>query len=89
MRSKLFFSLFSLSPLNTDRDYVPELEKARARREQSLQALKDDSMNRLLKDLSIDRAKNPASALNDRWDSEGEDDEEDGDIVDRCKNTFF
>jgi len=49
-------------------------------------------MNRLLKDLAIDRAKNPASALNDRWDS-GEEDEEDeeGDIniVDRCKSAFL
>ena len=48
-------------------------------------------MNRLLKDLSIDLAKNPASALHDRWDSE-EENEEDGDdgdiIIDRCKNTF-
>ena len=45
-------------------------------------------MNRLLKDLSIDRAKNPASALNDRWDSEEEDvdDEGDVDIIDRSKS---
>ena len=91
-KSKLFLlSLVSHLYLtsNTDRDYVPELEKARAKREKSLQAVKDDSMNRLLKDLSVDRAKNPASALNDRWDSEEEDD--DGDIIDRCKsdNLFF
>ena len=50
-------------------------------------------MNRLLKDLSIDRAQNPSSALNDRWDSEEEDDDEgDIDIIDRCKfddNFFF
>lgn len=47
-------------------------------------------MNRLLKDLSIDRAQNPASALNDRWDSEEEDaDEEDIDIIDRCKRAFL
>ena len=73
---------------NTDRDYLPELVKARAQREKSLQAVKDDSMNRLLKDLSIDRAKNPASALNDRWDSEEEDadDEGDVDIIDRSKS---
>ena len=42
-------------------------------------------MNRLLKDLSIDRARNPA--LNDRWDSEEEDaDDGDVDIIDRCKS---
>ena len=47
-------------------------------------------MNRLLKDLSIDRAQNPASALNDRWDSEEEDaDEGDIDIIDRCKRGLF
>ena len=89
----LFFSLTSHLYLtsNTDRDYLPELEKARAQREKSLQAVKDDSMNRLLKDLSIDRARNPASALNDRWDSEEEDadDEGDIDIIDRCKSVFF
>jgi hypothetical protein len=56
-----------------------------------LQAVKDDSMNRLLKDLSIDRAQNPASALNDRWDSEEEEDADDGDmhIIDRCKRSFL
>jgi hypothetical protein len=77
---------------NTDRDYLPELEKARAQREKSLQAVKDDSMNRLLKDLSIDRAQNPSSALNDRWDSEEEEeDADDGDIdiIDRCKSGFW
>ena len=47
-------------------------------------------MNRLLKDLSIDRAQNPSSALNDRWDSEEEDDDEgDIDIIDRCKSFFI
>lgn len=47
-------------------------------------------MNRLLKDLSIDRAQNPASALNDRWDSEEEEDDDDGDIniIDRCESGF-
>ena len=46
-------------------------------------------MNRLLKDLSIDRAQYPASALNDLWDSEEEDaDEGDMYIIDRCKSSF-
>jgi GPN-loop GTPase len=82
----VFLSLFS------DRDYLPELKKARAQRKKSLQTVKDDSMNRLLKDLSIDRAQNPSSALNDRWDSEEENaDEGDIDImiIDRCKRGFF
>jgi hypothetical protein len=86
----LSFHLYLTS--NTDRDYRPELEKARALREKSLQAVKDDSMNRLLTDLAIDRAQKPASALNDRWDSEEEDDDDDdGDIniIDRCKSGFL
>ena len=72
------------SDTDTDGDYyLPQREK-------SLQAVKDDSMNRLLNDLSIDRAQNPASALNDRWDSEEEDaDEGDIDIIDRCMRAFF
>jgi hypothetical protein len=42
-------------------------------------------VNRLLKDLSIDRVQNPANALNDRWDSEEEDaDDGDVDIIDHC-----
>jgi GPN-loop GTPase len=91
--SKLF-SLFLVSHLyltsNTIGDYLPELRKARAQRKISLQAVKDDSMNRLLKDLSIDRVQNPSSAFNDRWDSEEEDaDEGDMDIIDRCKRGFF
>lgn len=46
-------------------------------------------MNRLLKDLAVDRAKNPVSALNDRWDSEEEDEEDvDINIIDRCKSAF-
>ena len=47
-------------------------------------------MNRLLKDLSIYRAQNLASALNGRWDSEEEDaDEGDVDVIDRCNRVFF
>lgn len=45
-------------------------------------------MDRLMKDLEIDRARNPQGALADRWDPDNEDeDEDDGDIniVDRSK----
>jgi hypothetical protein len=80
---KEFFEAVEASREEYEKDYVPELEKARAKREKALETVKDDSMNRLLKDLSIDRANNPASALNDRWDSEEEDD--DGDILDRSE----
>ena len=43
-------------------------------------------MTRVLKDLAIDREKNPAGALADRWDPDEEDDD-DGDIniIDRCE----
>lgn len=44
-------------------------------------------MSRFMKDLAIDREKNPEGALADRWDPEEEeyDDGDDLDIIDRCK----
>ncbi|RXW21411.1 hypothetical protein EST38_g4421 [Candolleomyces aberdarensis] len=73
------------------RDYLPELERARKAKEESLRAVKEESMNRVMKDLSIDRAKNPAFAAQDRWDPEAEEDEDDdGDfnIVDRSSEPW-
>lgn len=68
------------------REYLPELEKARRQREKTLQEVKDDSTNRLLKDLAIDRAKNPHGPLNDEWDIEEDEDEDDEiNIIDRSK----
>ena len=72
------------------RDYLPELQRARAAREKSLQDVKTDSMSRLMKDLAVDREKNPAGALADRWDSGEEDNDDDDDdteinIIDRCE----
>ena len=67
------------------------MERARALREKSLQTAKEDSMNRLMRDLAVDRAKNPDAALHDRWDpndeGDDEDDDDDGDIdiIDRSK----
>jgi hypothetical protein len=69
---------------------VPELDKAKASRDASLQALKDDSMNRLMKDLTVDR-EDPEFRKHDKW--EMEDDEEDEDdggeatIIDRRAST--
>jgi len=73
------------------REYLPELQKARRRRDKSLQEVKEDSMNRLLSDLAIDRERNPAAAALDRWDpdEEGEDDDGDINIIDRSKFTFL
>jgi len=67
-------------------EYIPELERVRAKREKTLQQAKDENMTRVLKDLAIDREKNPAGALADRWDPD-EDDDDDGDIniIDRCE----
>ncbi len=64
------------------RDYLPELQRARASHEQSLKALKEDSLSRFMKDLSVDREKNPAGAAADRWDPSAEENEDDDDDVD-------
>jgi hypothetical protein len=44
-------------------------------------------MNRLMKDLAVDRAQNPDAALLDKWEAEEDEDQEgeDIDIVDRSK----
>ncbi|GLB42834.1 putative conserved hypothetical ATP binding protein [Lyophyllum shimeji] len=86
---KEFFDAVEASREEYEKEYLPELERARAQREKTLQAAKEDSMNRLMKDLEIDRAKNPHGALADRWDPENEgEDEDDGNIniVDRSKS---
>ncbi len=84
------FSYQQLSRLTeTNREYLPELERSRAAREKALQDVKDDSVNRLMKDLEIDRARNPNSALNDRWDPNEDDEDDDDDaelnLIDRSK----
>jgi len=44
-------------------------------------------MNRLMKDLAVDRAQNPDAALLDKWEAEEDEDQEDEDIdVDRSKH---
>lgn len=69
------------------RSYVPELQRVRAAREKTLQDAKADSMNRLMKDLAVDRLQNPDAALLDKWEAEEDEDQEGGglDIVDRSK----
>ncbi|CCM02732.1 uncharacterized protein FIBRA_04839 [Fibroporia radiculosa] len=56
-------------------EYLPELERARAARAETLQAAKEDSVSRLMKDLAVDRARNPSGALHDRWDPNEDDDD--------------
>jgi GPN-loop GTPase len=55
------------------------------------EAAKEDSLHRLMKDLEVDRAKNPQAAAKDRWTEEEEnndddDDELDVNIIDRSES---
>ncbi|KAG6856133.1 hypothetical protein H0H87_007192 [Tephrocybe sp. NHM501043] len=72
-----FFEAVESAREEYEKDYLPELERARALREKSLQDAKTDSMNRLMKDLEVDRAKDPQGALADRWDPDAESDDDD------------
>lgn len=72
-----------------NRQYLPDLERARAAREKTLQDAKTDSINRMMSDLEVDRAKHPEAAAQDRWDPEEEEDDDDPDIniIDRSKTS--
>jgi len=80
-----FFEAVEASRVEYEKEYLPELELARAARDESLRVAKEDSMSRLMKDLVVDRAQNPDAAMNDRWDPTEEegDDDDDINIVDR------
>lgn len=88
-----------INSLNTlRRDYLPELKRVQEAREKTLAAKKEESMSRLMKDLAVDKKRNPA-AFTDRFASdeeEGDDDDgdmSDNDIIDRssylCLIFFF
>jgi hypothetical protein len=64
------------------REYLPELERARAARDRSLQDIKDESMTRLTRDLAVDKQRNPAP--NETWEEEDEGGEDN--IIDRCES---
>ncbi|KAJ8488796.1 hypothetical protein ONZ45_g13821 [Pleurotus djamor] len=89
---KEFFEAVDASRDEYEKDYLPDLERARAAREKSLREAKEDSMNRLMKDLSVDRAKNPEAAKADRWDPAEEEDDDDDDldvnIIDRSEEPW-
>lgn len=71
----------------SSRDYLPELERARAARDKSLQDIKDESMVRLTRDLAIDKRLNPA--LNETWEEEDDNlDEDEDNIIDRCESSL-
>ncbi|KAE9397922.1 XPA-binding protein 1 [Gymnopus androsaceus JB14] len=77
---KEFFDAVEASREEYETQYLPDLERARAVREKKLQDAKADSMNRMMSDLEVDRAKHPEAAARDRWDPEEEEDDDDGDI---------
>ena len=76
--------------MSRSREYVPELARIQAEKEANLSAKKADSMNRLMKDLSVDRKRNP-STFADKFasDEEGDDDYDaeynDNDVIDRSE----
>ena len=68
------------------REYLPELQRARAQREQTLKAAKEESMSRMMKDLAVDRATNPSAFENDTW---GDEDDDEVNIIDRSTFPTF
>ncbi|KAJ6485705.1 XPA-binding protein 1 [Mycena sanguinolenta] len=87
---KEFFDAVDASRIEYETEYLPELERARQAREQSLKDVKDDSMNRLMADLAVDRERNPEAFSHDRWDENDNEDDDGGeiDIVDRSEDPW-
>ncbi|KZT30227.1 hypothetical protein NEOLEDRAFT_1127164 [Neolentinus lepideus HHB14362 ss-1] len=87
---KEFFEAVDASRSEYEKEYLPELTRARAARDQSLQAVKEESMTRFMKDLAIDQIQNPNAALRDRWRPEDEEDDDDDpvNIVDRSEEPW-
>ncbi|PSR84214.1 hypothetical protein PHLCEN_2v5502 [Hermanssonia centrifuga] len=91
---KEFFNAVDASRTEYETEYLPELQHARAAREHTLQAAKNDSMDRMMKDLAVDREQNPEAAAKDTWDpaAEEEDDDDDDDldvnIIDRSEDPW-
>ncbi|KAI0707466.1 XPA-binding protein 1 [Cerioporus squamosus] len=92
---KEFFDAVEASRAEYEKEYLPELQRAREAREKSLKDLKDDSLSRFMKDLAVDREKNPAAAAADRWDPSAENGDEDDDdddvdvnIIDRSDDAW-
>jgi GPN-loop GTPase len=67
---------------------LPELARAKAAREKSLEKVKTESMTKFMKDSAIDRERNPGASVGGQWEEE-EGDEEEGDIIDRSWCSFF
>ncbi|KAK2461105.1 hypothetical protein APHAL10511_006884 [Amanita phalloides] len=78
-----FFEAVDASREEYEKEYLPELERARAQRDQSLKAAKEESIARMMEDLAVDRAKDPAAFVNDGWDEMENDDDTEANIIDR------
>lgn len=65
------------------REYLPELERARAARDKSLQDIKGESIARLTKDLAVDEQRDPALA--ETWEEEEDEDMDEDNTIDRCE----
>ncbi|KAI1784577.1 XPA-binding protein 1 [Ganoderma leucocontextum] len=94
---KEFFEAVDASRAEYEREYLPELQRAREAREKKLGAMKEESLSRFMNDLTVDRERNPAAAQADRWDpsasaEEGNEDEDDDEldvnIVDRSEDVW-
>ncbi|KAF8197098.1 XPA-binding protein 1 [Pholiota molesta] len=88
---KEFFEAVEASREEYENDYLPELQRAREQREKTLDQAKEkakaDNLARAMKDIAIDRERNPAAALADRWELEEEEEEDDMEInlIDRSE----
>lgn len=66
------------------REYLPELERARAARDKTLEDIKDESMARLAKDIAADKQRNPA--LSETWEEEEVDEDGGDNVIGRCES---
>ncbi|OCB87814.1 hypothetical protein A7U60_g5138 [Sanghuangporus baumii] len=79
---KEFFEAVEASREEYEKEYLPELERVKKEKADRLNAVKEDSMRRMMADLAVDRKRDPEAFDNDRWEREDddEDDEEDVDV---------
>ncbi|EJF59444.1 XPA-binding protein 1 [Dichomitus squalens LYAD-421 SS1] len=89
---KEFFEAVDASRAEYEREYLPELQRARESRDKSLNAMKEDSLSRFMKDLAVDHEQNPAAAQADKWDPTAEEEDDDYDldvnIIDRSEDVW-
>ncbi|KAI0260596.1 XPA-binding protein 1 [Gloeopeniophorella convolvens] len=88
-----FFEAVEASREEYEKEYLPELARVRAQREATLQKQKEDSTQRMLADLAVDRQR-PGFLIRDRWEAAAEGEEEDEDdggeatIIDRSEDPW-